>query len=315
MFGSAEQRAQLIPKIISGEYRSCFGVTEPNAGLNTLELTTTATRLENGDWVSGASTCLQLTFQSIKGQKIWITNAQNAHIMFLLARTTPVDQVKKKSEGLTMFAIPVDKSKNGIAIKAIKKMGGGCVDSNEVWFDDYVVPGDCVIGGEEGIGKGFRIILHGMNSERCLVAAEALGIGYAALQKAADYAGDREVFGRKIGQNQGIAHPLADAWAQLHAASLATYHAARLYDNALVDKTISPITVGTAANTAKMLAAEAGFNAAQRAILTHGGMGFAAEFDVERMLRESFVPRIAPISGEMIRNYISERVLNLPKSY
>lgn len=235
--------------------------------------------------------------------------------MILLARTTPENEVKKKSEGLTLFAIPVDKEAKGLAMQPINKMGGKCVDSNEVWFDDYVVPGDTVIGDEAGIGKGFKIILHGMNAERCLVAAEALGIGYAALAKAATYAGERVVFGRPIGQNQGISHPLADAWAQLHAASCAVYHAANLYDRGLKDKSITPIMVGTASNTAKMLAAEAAYNAAQRAILTHGGMGFAAEFDVERMLRESFVPRIAPVSREMILNYISERVLDLPKSY
>jgi acyl-CoA dehydrogenase len=239
----------------------------------------------------------------------------NAHVMMLLARTTPEDQVKTKAEGLTLFAIPMDRTAKGLEVRKIDKMGGNSVDSNEVWFDDYIVPGDTVIGDEAGLGKGFRMILHGMNAERCLVAAEALGIGYAALAKAAEYAGSRVVFGRPIGQNQGIAHPLADAWAQLHGAACAVYHATRLYDAGLKDKTITPIMVGTAANTAKMLAAEASFNACQRAILAHGGMGYAKEFDVERMLRESFIPRIAPISREMVLNYIAERVLSLPKSY
>lgn len=302
IFGTDEQRADLIPKIIAGEYRVCFGVTEPNTGLNTLDLKTTATRNKDGDWV-------------IKGQKTWITSAQHAKVMILLARTTPVDEVKTKAEGLTLFAIPLDKTQPGLDIKPIHKMGGNAVDSNEIWFDDYVVPGNTVIGGDANIGKGFRMILHGMNAERCLIAAEALGIGFAAIRRAAEYANEREVFGRKIGMNQGIAHPLAECQMHLAAAAAQTYHAARTYDLAQKDKTISPIQVGIAANSAKFLAADAAFNAATRAILTHGGMGFAHEYDVERWLRESFVPRIAPVSREMIMNMIAERVLHLPKSY
>ncbi|KAL1409264.1 hypothetical protein Q8F55_006097 [Vanrija albida] len=303
IFGTDAQREKFIPKIVSGEWRTCFGVTEPNTGLNTLELKTTATRNADGTW-------------TIKGQKIWITAAQTAKVMMLLARTTPLEEVKKKSEGLTLFVIPLDKSEgSGLSMRRINKMGGNAVDSNEVWFDNYVVPADSVVGGDANIGKGFKMILHGMNAERVLVGAEALGIGYVALQKAADYAGEREVFGRKIGQNQGIAHPLADAYLQLYAATAATYHAARLYDASQTDKSISQNAVGVAANAAKYLAAEAGFNAAQRAILAHGGMGFAVEFDVERWLKESFVPRIAPVSREMILNYVAERVLQLPKSY
>ncbi|EJT49235.1 hypothetical protein A1Q2_07791 [Trichosporon asahii var. asahii CBS 8904] len=302
IFGTDAQRADLIPKIISGEYRVCFGVTEPNTGLNTLDLKTTATRNDDGTW-------------NIKGQKTWITAAQHAKVMILLARTTPVDEVKTKAEGLTLFAIPLDKSAPGLDMNPIHKMGGNAVDSNEIWFDNYTVPADCVIGGDENIGKGFRMILHGMNAERCLIAAEALGIGFAALRRAAEYASEREVFGRKIGMNQGIAHPLAECQMHLAAAAAQTYHAARMYDRSQKDKSITPIQVGIAANSAKFLAADAAFNAATRAILTHGGMGFAHEYDVERWLRESFVPRIAPISREMIMNMVAERVLHLPKSY
>ncbi|BEJ11374.1 hypothetical protein CspHIS471_0107960 [Cutaneotrichosporon sp. HIS471] len=303
IFGTDEQRSDLIPKIVGGEYRTCFGVTEPNVGLNTLELKTTATRLEDGSW-------------AINGQKTWITCAQNAQVMILLARTKALEDCVKKSEGLTLFAIPVDKTQKGLEMRPIKKMGGNAVDSNEIWFDNYIVPSGSVIGGDANIGKGFKIVLHGMNSERVLIGAEALGIGYAALKKAAKYAAERVVFNRPIGQNQGVAHPLADAYMQLHAAALSVYHAANIYDQMQRgDKSVTLEAVGAAANSAKYLGAEAGYNACQRAILSMGGMGFAAEFDVERYFRESWVPRLAPISREMIMNYISERVLHLPKSY
>jgi acyl-CoA dehydrogenase len=195
-------------------------------------------------------------------------------------------------------------------------MGGKAVDANEVFFDNYSIPADSLIGDE---GQGFKIILHGMNAERCLLAGEALGLGYAALNKAAEYARDRTVFQRPIGQNQAIAHPLADAYMKLEAAKLATYHAARLYDDSskegFSDTKISPVSVGVACNSAKYMAAEAAFTACERAVLTHGGMGYAAEYDVERWFRECLVPRIAPVSREMILNYISEKVLALPRSY
>jgi acyl-CoA dehydrogenase len=196
-------------------------------------------------------------------------------------------------------------------------MGGKAVDANEVFFDKYNIPANTLIGEE---GQGFKIILHGMNAERCLLAGEALGLGYAALKKAAEYARDRKVFQRPIGQNQAIAHPLADAYMQLESAKLATYHAARLYDESSRDQgdsdiKVSPASVGVACNSAKYLAAEAAFTACERAILAHGGMGYAAEYDVERWFRESLVPRIAPVSREMILNYISEKVLGLPRSY
>jgi acyl-CoA dehydrogenase len=251
-------------------------------------------------------------FYLVTGQKIWITCAQVASKMILLARTTPREQVSKPSEGLSLFCIDLDRSQPGLDMRKIKKMGGRAVDANEVFFDNYRIPADALIGEE---GKGFKIVLHGMNAERCLLAGEALGLGYAAVAKAATYARERVVFQRPIGMNQGIAHPLADAYMHLEAAKLATYHAARLYDESKTDPSIRQDDVGIAANSAKYLAAEAAFTACERAVLTHGGMGYAAEYDVERWFRECLVPRIAPVSREMIMNYISEKVLGLPRSY
>ncbi|CEJ79871.1 Putative Acyl-CoA dehydrogenase domain-containing protein [[Torrubiella] hemipterigena] len=297
-FGSKEQLEETIPAIISGKVRVCFGVTEPNAGLNTLSLTTAATKTDDGYVVSG--------------QKIWITNAQVASKMILLARTTPQEEATKPSEGLSLFCIPLDKSQPGLELRKIKKMGGRAVDANEVFFDNYKIPASSLVG---QAGKGFKMALHGMNAERCLLAGEALGLGYAALGKAAQYARERVVFNRPIGMNQGVAHPLADAFMRLEAAKLATYHAARLYDASKKDSSIRQDAVGVAANSAKYMAAEAAFTACERAVLAHGGMGYAAEYDVERWFRECLVPRIAPVSREMILNYISERVLQLPRSY
>ncbi|OTA98083.1 hypothetical protein M426DRAFT_70448 [Hypoxylon sp. CI-4A] len=298
-FGTKEQLESIIPKIISGEWRVCFGVTEPNTGLDTLRLRTAAKKQADGSY-------------SITGQKIWITCAQVARKMILLARTTPLEEVKKPSEGLSLFCIDLDKDAPGLDLRKIRKMGGRAVDANEVFFDNYRIPGDTLIGSEN---QGFKIILHGMNAERCLLAGEALGLGYAALTRASEYARERTVFQRPIGMNQGIAHPLADAYMRLEAAKLATYHAARLYDSSKKDRSIKQEAIGVAANTAKYLAAEAAFAACERAVMTHGGMGYAMEYDVERWLRECFVPRIAPISREMIMNYISEKVLQLPRSY
>ncbi|OAL34988.1 hypothetical protein AYO20_05703 [Fonsecaea nubica] len=297
-FGNKDQLQSTIPNIISGKWRVCFGVTEPNTGLDTLRLKTTATR--KGDKYI------------ITGQKIWITCAQVASKMILLARTTPLEEVKRPSEGLSMFCIDIDRSNPALELKKIKKMGGRAVDANEVFFDHYEVPENTLIGEE---GQGFKIILHGMNAERCLLAGEALGLGYAAVEKAAQYARERVVFGRPIGKNQAIAHPLADAYMNLEAAKLAAYHAARLYDRSRTDTTISPHAVGVACNSAKYLAAEAAFKACERAVMSHGGMGYAMEYDVERYMREIFVPRIAPISREMILNFVSEKVLELPRSY
>ncbi|KAI2630548.1 putative acyl-CoA dehydrogenase [Xylaria nigripes] len=298
-FGTKDQLESTIPNIISGKWRTCFGVTEPNTGLDTLRLRTLAKKQSDGSYL-------------VTGQKIWITCASVARKMMLLARTTPLEEVKKPSEGLSLFCIDLDQSAPGLDMRKIKKMGGRAVVANEVFFDNYRISADTLIGSEN---QGFKIILHGMNAERCLLAGEALGLGYAALTKAAAYARERVVFQRPIGMNQGIAHPLADAYMKLEAAKLATYHAARLYDNSKTDKSIQPDAIGVAANSAKYLAAEAAFTACERAVMTHGGMGYAMEYDVERWLRECFVPRIAPISREMIMNFISERVLHLPRSY
>lgn len=298
-FGSQEQLETTVPNIVSGKWRVCFGVTEPNAGLDTLRLGTTAKKNSDGSY-------------SVTGQKIWITCAQVASKMILLARTTPLEEVKKPSEGLSLFSIDLNRDQPGLDLRKIKKMGGRAVDANEVFFDNYQIPANTLIGEE---GKGFKMILHGMNAERCLLAGEALGLGYAALKKASEYARERVVFKRQIGMNQAIAHPLADAYMKLEGAKLATYHAARLYDQSKTDSSIRQDEVGVAANSAKYMAAEAAFTACERAVLTHGGMGYAMEYDVERWFRECLVPRIAPISREMILNFISERVLQLPRSY
>lgn len=300
-FGTAQQLENTIPNIISGKWRVCFGVTEPNAGLDTLRLSTTASkRTDGGGYL-------------VTGQKIWITCAQVASKMILLARTTPLEQVTKPSEGLSLFCIDLDRSHPGLEMRRIKKLGGRAVDANEVFFENYPIPAESLIGQE---GQGFKIILHGMNAERCLLAGEALGLGYAALNKASQYARERVVFERPIGQNQGIAHPLAECFMGLEAAKLATYHAARMYDDSRKDGgTIRMDEVGVACNSAKYLAAEAAFKACERAVLTLGGMGYAVEYDVERWFRECLVPRIAPVSREMILNYVGEKVLGLPRSY
>ncbi|GAP89298.2 putative acyl- dehydrogenase [Rosellinia necatrix] len=312
-FGTKEQLESTIPNIISGKWRTCFGVTEPNTGLDTLRLRTVAKKQDDGSY-------------SVTGQKIWITCAQVARKMMLLARTTPLEEAEKPSAGLSLFCIDLDRDAGGLDMRRIKKMGGRAVDANEVFFDGYRIPADALIGAEN---QGFKIILHGMNAERCLLAGEALGLGYAALARAAEYARERIVFQRPIGANQGVAHPLADAYMRLEAAKLATYHAARLYDSSSSssstsssnnssreeDRSVRQDAVGVAANSAKYLAAEAAFAACERAVMTHGGMGYAVEYDVERWLRECLVPRIAPVSREMILNYIGERVLRLPRSY
>lgn len=299
-FGSDAQRGNVLPRVVAGEWRVCFGVTEPDAGLDTLRLRTLARKTEDG------------SAYRVTGQKIWITCAQVARKMMLLARTTPVEEVKKPSEGLSLFCIDLDRTKPGLDMRRISKMGGRAVDANEVFFDNYEIPADTLIGEEN---KGFKVILHGMNAERCLLAGEALGLGYAALNRAAEYARERVVFQRPIGKNQAIAHPLADAYMKLEGAKLATYHAARLFDASKTDDSITPHSLGVACNSAKYMAAEAAFTACERAVLTHGGMGYAAEYDVERWFRECLVPRIAPVSREMILNYISEKVLELPRSY
>ena len=286
--GTAEQRQRFLPPLIAGKEKTCFGVTEPNAGLNTAAITTKAERTASG--------------YIVHGQKMWTTTAQRANKILLLARTTPKEQCKRNFDGITLFYTDLDRNK--VEVREIPKMGRKAVDTNALFIDGLEVRDEDRIGEE---GRGFYYLLDGLNPERCLIAAEAIGIGKAALKRAADYARDRVVFGRPIGQNQGIQHPLADSWAKLEAARLLTYKAAWLYDN--------KEPCGGEANAAKYLAGEVGFEACERAILTHGGMGYAKEFHVERLFREIMIARIAPISRELVLSYIGERELGLPQSY
>ncbi len=288
VFGTEAQKRRMLPPVIAGHDKACFGVTEPNAGLNTTQITTRAEH--RGDRYV------------ISGTKIWTSTAQVASKILLLARTTPLDQVKRHSHGLTLFYTTLDRAH--AEVRLIHKMGRHAVDSNMVFFDGMEVPEQDRIGEE---GEGFRTLLHGLNPERVLVAAEAIGIGRAALAKAARYARERVVFGRPIGQNQAIQHPLAKCWAELEAANLMVMKAAWLYDQGR--------PCGNEANAAKYLAGEAGFRACEQAVMTHGGMGYAQEYHVERYLRESLIPRIAPVSPQLILSYLAERVLDLPKSY
>ncbi|MHB1219487.1 MAG: acyl-CoA dehydrogenase family protein [Alphaproteobacteria bacterium] len=288
VFGTDAQKVRFLPPLIRGEEKACFAVTEPDAGLNTTEIKTRAERKGNR--------------YVITGQKIWISTAQVADRALILARTTPLDKVVKKTQGMSLFYAKLDRAK--VEARSIRKMGRHAVDSNMLFFDGLEVPEEDRMGEE---GAGFKMLLHGLNPERILIAAEAVGLGMAALRRATDYAKQRVVFGRPIGQNQGIQHPLACCWMNLEAADLMTMKAAALYD--------AGKECGAEANTAKFLAAEAAFTACETAIQTHGGMGYSAEFHVERYLRESFIPRIAPISPQMIMNHIAEKVLGLPKSY
>jgi acyl-CoA dehydrogenase len=288
LFGSDEQKRRMLPPLIAGKDKACFAVTEPDAGLETTAIKLRADR--EGE------------YYVLSGQKIWISTAQVANKMLVLARTTPLDAVKRRTEGLTLFYTDLDRAR--VSVRAIEKMGRHAVDSNELFFDRLRVPAADRILGE---GDGFRAILHGMNPERILIAAEAVGIGRAALHRAARYARERKVFRRPIGQNQAIAHPLAQAWASLEAANLMMLKAASLYDRKL--------DCAVEANAAKYLAAEAGFHACDTAVMTHGGMGYSKEFHVERYLREIMIARIAPITPHMILNFIAEKVLGLPKSY
>lgn len=288
VFGNEAQKQRMLPPMARGEVKTCFGVTEPNTGLNTTQLKVRAVR--QGDKYV------------VNGTKVWISTAQVADKILLLARTTPLEDVKSPTQGLSLFYTDFDRKR--VRVQEIDKMGRKCVDSNELFFEDYEIPEEDRIGEE---GRGFEYILHGMNPERVLIAAEAVGLGKLALDRATQYAKERVVFNRPIGQNQGIQHPLARNWMELEAAWLMVMQAAWLYD------TDQPC--GAAANAAKFLAAEAGFSACERAVMTHGGFGYAKEFQVERYLREIFVPRIAPISQELVQCFIAERVLGLPKSY
>ena len=288
VFGSPEQQSRWLPDLIAGKQKACFAVTEPDAGLDTTRLRTQARR-DGEHYV-------------VHGRKIWISTAQVADKMLLLARTTPLEEVSRPTEGLSLFYTDLDRQH--VEVREIEKMGRKAVDSNMLFIDGLRIPVADRIGEE---GKGFQYILHGLNPERILIAAEAIGLGRAALAHAVRYAGERVVFGRPIGQNQGVQHPLAQAWMQLEAADLMVFKAATLYD--------AGQPCGAYANTAKYLAAEAGHNACQTAVMTLGGMGYAKEYHVERLLRESYIPRIAPVSPQLILCFIAEKVLGLPKSY
>ena len=288
-FGSEEQKRSLIPPVINGEEKVCFGVTEPDVGLDTTRMKTRALHCDGGGYV-------------IRGQKTWISTAQVADRMLLLARTTPIEEVSKPTEGLSLFFAKMDRQY--VDVREIDRMGRSAVDANMVFFQDLPVSQSELIGEE---GKGFSYVLHSMNPERMVVAAEAVGIGRAALRHATEYAKERIVFGRPIGQNQGIQHPLAQCWMELEAANLMAFHAADLYDD---DK-----PCGAFANAAKYLAGEAGYRACETALLTLGGNGYAKDYHLERYLRDIMICRIAPITPHLISSYIAERELGLPRSY
>jgi len=288
VFGTQEQKARWLPDLIQGKKITCFGVTEPDAGLNTSKIKTRAERSGSGFVVNG--------------KKIWTTTGQEAHKIMLLARTTPIEQCQRPTDGLSIFYTDLDRKY--CDVRVIPKMGRKAVDSNEVFIDGLPVPAEDLIGEE---GKGFRYLLHSLNPERVLVGVEGIGIGQNALARAVRYAKDRVVFDRPIGMNQSIQHPLAELWCELEAAWLMAMNAAGLYD--------AGKECGAYCNATKYLGGELGFKACQQAVMTHGGMGYAKEFHVERLLRESLICRIAPISPQLILSYISERVLGLPRSY
>ena len=288
VFGTEAQKRRWLPPLVAGRERACFAVTEPDVGLDTTRVRTRAERVAGG--------------YRIHGQKVWISTAQVAEKVLLLARTRPIEACARPQDGLTLFYADLDR--RYVSVHEIDKMGRKAVDSNIVLFDGLLVPADDRIGDE---GRGFEYLLHGMNPERILIAAECVGLGRCAIRRAAAYARERRVFGRPIGQNQAIQHPLAARWAELEAANLATFRAAWRYDRG------EPC--GAEANMAKYLAAEACYRACEQAVMTHGGYGYAKEYHVERYLREAFVGRLAPVSRELLLSYLAERVLGLPKSY
>ncbi|CAN5627479.1 acyl-CoA dehydrogenase family protein [soil metagenome] len=286
--GSPELRRQLLPRVVAGDLHISFGVTEPEAGTDTTRISTRARR-DGNDYI-------------VDGRKVWITKAQQAEYLLLLTRTTPLEDCAKRTDGMTLFMAPMDRS--AVEVREIAKMGRNAVNSNELFIDGLRVPVTCRIGEE---GKGFRYLLDGLNPERILLAHESVGIGRTAVDRAVAYANQRIVFDRPIGQNQGIAFPLAEATMRLDAAELLARKAAWLYDHGR--------PCAREANSAKFLAADAAFFAADRAVQTLGGFGYAVEYHVERYFREARLMRIAPISQEMVLNYISEHVLGLPRSY
>ena len=286
--GTADQKARMLKPLIEGTDRACFGVTEPDAGLDTTSIKTFATKVPGG--------------YRVTGRKIWTSSGQVANKILLLTRTTPKDQCRKPTDGMTLFYADLDKTK--IEVRRIPKMGRNAVDSNATFIDDYFIPEEDRIGEE---GKGFHYILHSLNPERILVGVEAVGLGRGALARAAKYASERKVFGRFIGENQGIQHPLAENWTYLESAFWMIMRAANLYDAGL--------PCGAEANAGKFLGGRAAFDACTRAVMTHGGMGYSVEYQVERLFRESILLRIAPITEQLILSFIAEKVLDLPKSY
>ena len=288
VFGSDSQKRRWVPRLVAGQDKCCFGVTEPDAGLNTTRIKTFAQKVDGGYLVNG--------------QKVWTSTAQVASKIMLLARTTRFEDCQRPTDGISIFYTDVDRAK--MEIKRIPKMGRKAVDSNAVFIDGLFIPDEDLIGEE---GKGFGYILHSLNPERVLIAVEAIGVGQDALRRATRYARERVVFDRPIGMNQGIQHPLAENWMDLEAAYTMTMKAAWLYDNKR--------PCGAEANAAKYLGAKAGHDACLQAVLTHGGFGYAKEYHVERLLREVTVTRIAPITEQLIKCFIAEKVLDLPKSY
>jgi acyl-CoA dehydrogenase len=288
LFGTQAQKQRWVPDLVAGKVKVCFGITEPNAGLDTTSITTFAKKVEGGYRVSG--------------RKIWTTTGQVADKIMLLVRTTKREDCERRADGITLFYTDFDREK--LEVQRIKKMGRKAVDSNMVFMDDLFVPDGDLIGEE---GKGFKYILHAMNAERILIGSGAIGLGQDALRRATAYAKERVVFGRPIGMNQDIQLPLTENWMQLEAAWLMCQKAATLYD--------AGEPCGAEANAAKYLGAQAGYNAAERAILTHGGMGYAKEYNVERLFRESMIMRLAPITEQLVKCFIGEHVLGLPKSY
>jgi alkylation response protein AidB-like acyl-CoA dehydrogenase len=289
--GSEEQKRRYLPRIASGELRlQAFGVTEPTAGSDTTQIQTTATR-EDGGW-------------RVRGQKIWTSRAEHSDLMLLLARTTPADEVEKRTLGLSTFLVDMARAQaeGTMTIRPIRTLMNHA--TTEIWLDGVFVPDDDLVG-EEGLG--FRYILDGMNAERVLIAAECIGDGRWFVRKAAAYASERVVFGRPIGANQGVQFPLAQAHAQIEAADLMRYKAAWLFEQGL--------PCGPEANMAKLLAAEASWQAANACLDTHGGFGFAAEYDVERKLRETRLYKVAPVSNNLVLAYLGQHVLGMPRSY
>ena len=288
VYGTPEQRQRWLPRLALGQDQCCFGVTEPDAGLNTAAITTFARKVHGG--------------YVVNGQKVWTSTAQVANKIMLLARTARIEDGAKPTDGISLFYTDLDRSK--IEVQRIAKMGRTAVDSNALFISDLFIPDHDRVG---VVGQGFASLLHSLNPERLLVAAEAIAIGQDALRRATAYARERQVFGRPIGQNQAIQHPLAERWMALEAAWAMTLKGAWLYDQGQ--------PCGAEANTAKFLGGRAGYEACLQAVLTHGGMGYAKAFHVERLLREVMITRIAPVTEQMILSFVAERVLDLPRSY